>query len=539
MNKFKRIFTNWKVITLLIVLVFSIIAIHPNLVDKSGVVVRYVEPNSPANVAGILNPEINENLLSKERIKFVMDIPVNSISDYHSALESVKQGQTVKITTTKKSGLFTRETKVYNILIPFSNDTNDDYLGLTVSNVPNNNLILGLDLQGGTSAVLKPTHEINESDFNTLISILNERLNVQGLTDVKIRKTTNLLGESYISLEMAGVTKKEVEDILARQGKFEAKIGNDTVFTGQDVKNIPANEAMITGCGLAAENVYSCRYRFSVTLSVEASEKRAELTNRLDVIAMPNSENDYLSENITFLLDDEVISELYIGSELKGNAITTTAVSGSATGVSEREAYKNAVYEMDKLQTMLQTGKLPVQLEIVDFSEISPKLGEQFLKNSFFVGMLAIIAVALIIFLRFRKLEIAVPMAFTMVSEVVLMLGFAAFTKWNLDLAAIAGIIIAAGTGVDDQIVITDEVLKGDTADNVINWKKRIKNAFFIIMASYFTTLVAMLPLFRAGAGQLRGFALTTIVGISFGVFLTRPAFAAIIRELLKNKKEE
>ena len=53
-------------------------------------------------------------------------------------------------------------------------------------------------------------------------------------------------------------------------------------------------------------------------------------------------------------------------------------------------------------------------------------------------------------------------------------------------------------------------------------------------MAAYFTTLVAMLPLLFAGAGLLKGFAITTIFGITFGVFLTRPAFAAVVEILLK-----
>jgi preprotein translocase subunit SecD len=66
------------------------------------------------------------------------------------------------------------------------------------------------------------------------------------------------------------------------------------------------------------------------------------------------------------------------------------------------------------------------------------------------------------------------------------------------------------------------------------NWKDRIKNAFFIIMASYFTMVVAMIPLLSAGAGLLKGFAITTILGVSIGVFITRPAFAVIAETLLR-----
>ena len=132
-------------------------------------------------------------------------------------------------------------------------------------------------------------------------------------------------------------------------------------------------------------------------------------------------------------------------------------------------------------------------------------------------------------------MKIALPMLFIMVSEIVITLGLVSllgeFFEWRLDIVGIAGLIAAVGTGVDDQIVIADEVLRG--ADKVYNWKQRIKRAFFIIFAAFATTLVAMLPLISAGAGLIRGFALTTIFGITIGVFITRPAFASMIESLL------
>ena len=67
-----------------------------------------------------------------------------------------------------------------------------------------------------------------------------------------------------------------------------------------------------------------------------------------------------------------------------------------------------------------------------------------------------------------------------------------------------------------------------------INWKLRIKNAFFIVFAAFATTLVSMIPLFTTGVGLLKGFAFTTIVGISIGVIITRPAFAHMLEILLR-----
>lgn len=66
--------------------------------------------------------------------------------------------------------------------------------------------------------------------------------------------------------------------------------------------------------------------------------------------------------------------------------------------------------------------------------------------------------------------------------------------------------------------------------------KKRIKMAFFIIFAAAATTIAAMVPLMSIGIGFLRGFAITTIVGVLVGVMITRPAYAHIAR-LVSEKK--
>ena len=123
------------------------------------------------------------------------------------------------------------------------------------------------------------------------------------------------------------------------------------------------------------------------------------------------------------------------------------------------------------------------------------------------------------------------PMMFTMMSEIYIILGVAALIGWRLDVVSIAGIIASVGTGVDDQIVVTDEVIRRE--ERFSNWKQRIKKAFFIIFVAYAATFVALLPLWNAGAGLMRGFALTTIIGITIGVFITRPAYASMIEKLL------
>ena len=232
-------------------------------------------------------------------------------------------------------------------------------------------------------------------------------------------------------------------------------------------------------------------------------------------------------------LDDAEVDRLNIGSDLKGRPVTNIEISGSGSGGSQQEAIFKSLNNMKKLQTVLVTGSLPVKINIVKIDAISPVLGKEFVKNALLMGLLSLAVVLVVIFIRYRKLQVAIPLVITSTAEVIILLGVASLIGWNLDLAAIAGIIIAIGTGVDHQIVITDETLKGETR-MIFNWKERIKNAFFIIMGSYFTTIVAMIPLIFAGAGLLKGFAITTVIGFSIGVFITRPVYARLIEMLLK-----
>jgi len=82
---------------------------------------------------------------------------------------------------------------------------------------------------------------------------------------------------------------------------------------------------------------------------------------------------------------------------------------------------------------------------------------------------------------------------------------------------------------VDDQIIILDEAGGAQESSSL---KERIKRALFVIIGAFLTIVAAMIPLFWAGAGMLRGFALTTIIGVSVGILVTRPAFADIVRML-------
>lgn len=517
----KELFSNWRVLLLLSFLLFALLTIKPQLFGTEGLSIRAVASNSSAAQAGVENPSPQSTPLSKERVLSLNNQPVSSLEEYFSFIRQLSPNQTVVLETSQRQ---------YTLHTALGNRSTD--LGLHLAEAPGSNIRKGLDLEGGTRVLLRPATPISEENVELTVESLKERLNVYGLSDIVVRSAADLAGNDFILVEIAGVTAEEVKELLAKQGKFEANIGNETVFFGgkNDITYVcrSADCSGIdpqVGCG-RIDTGYACSFFFGITLSPEAAERQGQLTQPLSVV------DGALSEPLVLFLDDVEVDRLQISSSLKGVPATQIQITGSGIGRVEQEAVTAALQNMKRLQTILITGSLPVKLEVVKIDTISPSLGKEFLANVILIAFLALAAVIAVVFFRYRNLRIALPMSLILISEIIMVLGFAALVGWNLDLAAIAGIIIATGTGVDHLIIITDETVGKQQA--VSSWKQRLKNAMFIVMGAYFTVIAGMLPLWFAGAGLLKGFAFTTIVGLSFGVLIARPAYATIIEKLLK-----
>lgn len=496
----------FRVWILIICLVLSVLAIRPTF--ESGGLVKSVVKDSDA---------YNSGLRAGDIIKSVNGQPVENLADYSRIDSSLfTSNSTTRVSIVTKSGEFTLLT----------NHT----LDLVVANVPKTRLKSGLDIQGGARALVRPTTNITDAQLEDLIAISNNRFNVFGISDVKIRAVRDFSGARFMLVEVAGATPTDLENLIAQQGKFEARIGNQTVFVGgdKDITSVCRNDAKCAGIVSCSSNAgtYVCGFSFTIYLSQEAAQRHATITSQIPLDVA--SGGQYLSENLTLVVDDVLVDQLLISKDLQGSASTQISIQGSGSGTTQEEALNNAKESMHKLQTILITGSIPYQLEIVKLDTISAALGSQFTDTILLAGLASIVVVSIIIFLRYRKIGLSLALLVTSFSEIVIILGVAALIGWNLDLASVAGILATIGTGVDQQIIILDESRRSKD----ISIRERMKRALFIIFSAYLTALASFLPLYWAGAGLFKGFAITSIIGITSGVFITRPAFADMIRKM-------
>jgi len=496
----------WRIWLLLIVLVLALLAINPNFQD--GALIKSVEKNSSAFEAGLRQGQV---------IIGVNNQPVTDVADYGKII-----GELFNDDVAKRVDIITLDSEVTLY-------TNSSPM-ITVGNVPRTNVQTGLDLRGGARALVQPSEVVTDSDMDDLVTISRNRFNVYGLSDVNLRAVKDLEGNNFMLVEIAGATPAELEQLIAEQGKFEAKVGNKSVFEGgnQDVSDVCRNDATcagVTGCNPAQDGSYYCSFAFTIYLTEEAAQRHADITGELDL----DAENpEYLSEKLFLYVDENEVDSLYISEGLKGQVTTTISIQGGGQGGTQEEAFIAARENMNRLQTVLLTGSLPYQLNIVKLDTISPVLGNTFIDAILLGGLAAIILVSIIVFFRYGNFKASLALLFTAFSELFIILGVAALIKWNLDLPSIAGILATIGTGVDQQIVILDEAGKS----RHLSMKERMKRALFVIGTAYVTSVVSLVPLYWAGAGLFKGFAFTTILGITAGVLITRPAFADIIKSM-------
>ena len=368
----------------------------------------------------------------------------------------------------------------------------------------------GLDLKGGSLVQIHLEHPVDTNTMSTVTTVLDKRLNVFGVSDIKVRAS----GNQDVIVEIASVQPDQVAKLIGKPGKFEAKIDNKTIITGSDISSVQPYEIVGT------------QARVPFTLSIDGAKKFAAAAN------------GKAGENVTFYLDNQFVSSALIDPGV-ANGVAQPNVEITIPASSK----ENAENQANEIHAVLQSGSLPVQVNIAGIQGISADLGDQFRNGALMAGVLALIVVAIIVFVRYKRPILVLPIIFTSIAELIIILGVISISHGvELDLAAIAGIIAAIGTGVDDQIIITDEVLKRGKVSKRrrTGLNLKIKGAFFIIYASAATLIAAMIPLFYVGItrgltgiGLLSNFAITTILGVLIGIFITRPVYAKFIEKFV------
>jgi preprotein translocase subunit SecD len=349
--------------------------------------------------------------------------------------------------------------------------------------------------------------------------ILEQKINTLGTKDARVNLLTpvGMNVVRYVRVELAGVDINTARDIVGKQGVFEIRIRT----TGNETEHVLYGNA-ITSVGNPQQDPTRMTWGVPFTLSEQGAAAFRAAANRYGAVTDPEA------HPVSMLLDNVTVFSAPLAAELAKELLTQDVQRLSASTGSGTAGMNQA----QTLEIHLRAGALPVNVQVANFGQVSAPLGEYFKYMSFLAGVLALLTVGLVIYLRYREASIVFPMVGTNFAEIIILLGIARFIQ-QLDLASIAGLIAVVGTGIDQLVVITDEVLHEGKVPSPALYMKRLTRALAIILVAAGTVVFAMLPLALMDLSTLKGFAFITILGVLIGVAVTRPAYGKIIMSVL------
>jgi preprotein translocase subunit SecD len=391
------------------------------------------------------------------------------------------------------------------------------------------NLKFGLDFEGGSrlKLMLVNNSTIPDDQLQLTKDIMTNRINANGLKDIPIN-TVRDSEHAYMLIDFSGLTYNQAMDIVGSPGLFEMRIQsgpNESVYIidGKDV----IGESLRSDPTATGETAWGVNFQ----LSREGAQAFHDVASQYDILNNPDD------HKVIMLLDGKEFHRAPISTDTRGGKSLAqllmegpvdTMVASTGTG---QEGHDEAY----KVYVDMKSGALPFSVEVVGSGQVPAAQGATFKTVVIIAALLAQAAIGLVMYFRYREPRIILPMFLTSLFEIFILLGFASapFVQWEIDLPSVAAIIAVIGTGIDQLIIITDEVMTTGKTPTTKKILAKMSQAFKIIFASAATVVMAMIPLYFMGFGSLKGFALTTIVGVAIGIFITRPAYGKIISEIL------
>ena len=353
---------------------------------------------------------------------------------------------------------------------------------------------LGLDLQGGVLVRLEAPEGTSKEDMMGAISIINNRINGLGVSEPDVR----LEGDNRIAVELPGVADPEeaVRTIgsTAKMQFIRVDTG-EVVVDGSHLKDAQAK---------TDDQATDANKRFVVDIAFD-DEGAEAFKNATEDLCNKYSEGDQ-NRAIAIVLDDQVISAPSIVEPITNGQ---AAISG---GFSTYEDASN-------LAIQLNSGALPVDLEIVEQNTVGAQLGPDAIAQSLQAAIIGCILLALFLLAIYRG-----PGFIAVVSLVlyaVLLAGALILIRSTITLQVIAAFLLSIGMAVDANVLIYERIREELRAGKTVRvaTDSGFKKAFVTILDSNVTTLIATFVLMLLGTGSIRGFAVTLAIGIILSLF--------------------
>jgi preprotein translocase subunit SecD len=194
--------------------------------------------------------------------------------------------------------------------------------------------------------------------------------------------------------------------------------------------------------------------------------------------------------------------------------------------------------EARQLSLLLRAGALIAPIQIVEERTIGPTLGQQNITQGLEACLWGLVASIVFMVVWYRKFGVIATTA--LVANLVLIVGVMSLLPGaTLTMPGIAGIVLTLAVAVDANVLINErikeELKNGRSVQQAIH--EGYKGAFSSIVDANITTLITAVILYAVGTGSIKGFAITTAIGVATSMFTAIVGTRAIVNLLYGGKR--
>jgi SecD/SecF fusion protein len=299
-------------------------------------------------------------------------------------------------------------------------------------------------------------------------------------------------------------------------------LNDDPVLTGSDIKNPQESSESESGTPDVTFGFTSHGQKVFQQVTKEIAERGQEAQ-------LPGVSKEAAQQHFAIVLDGQVITAPSIDYTKYPEGIDTTTGSEISGGFTLSTA--------ENLADELQSGALPIKLNLISQSQVSATLGKQALSQGLLAMVLGFAVVCLFLLIFYRVLG-----AIAIGGLVIYGIYYFALIKLipiTLTLPGIAGLILTIGIAADANIVIFERVkeeIRGGRSI-VSGIATGYRRGFAAIVDANVVTFMTAFILFALATAEVKGFAFTlgigTLLTLFTAVLATQAALGAMSRSPL------
>jgi SecD/SecF fusion protein len=393
---------------------------------------------------------------------------------------------------------------------------------------PNKKVQLGLDIQGGTSFLIRLVpaqgeRALTKANLDQAVDVIRKRVDYFGGGEPVISP----VGSDRILVQIPGLDPAKIIEArqqLSRVAKLEFRLVYPD--NGERLRAIDAGTEVIPP-----------EYRIE-TYNIQNGEGQKPTQERLLVKKKADLGGDRVTESNAYYGNEGWTVQLKFDSEgaKKFGQITEANVGHRFAivldgAIQSAPSIRTAIYGGDAIITghfqeqearglaSVLENPLQTPVSVEEERSVSPTLGLDSIRSSIFAGLLGLAITLMLVLVYYKFAGLIANLA--LIVNIILLMGALTMFNFVLTLPGIAGIILTIGLAVDASVLIyerlREELALGKSLK--IALQTAYEKAFSSILDANVTTLITAAILFWKASGPVKGFAISLTLGILASLF--------------------